>query len=58
MKLELHVVFNHELSQRAQADVLRLVQDFKEEMEALDGTVTRADLITIGAASPVTKDAT
>lgn len=50
MKLIIEVAFGHELSPRAQQDVKRHVQDFKEELEYLDGKVVRADLV---AASPV-----
>lgn len=45
MRLTIEVLFADDLTERAQADVKRAVQDFKESMYL--GTVTRANLVKI-----------
>lgn len=44
MKLIIEIEFDHELTDRAQMDIKRYIQDFKEELEHLGGKIKKAEL--------------
>lgn len=45
MTLHIKVQFKHELSDRAQADLKRIIADFRESLEYVSGKVVQADLV-------------